>query len=707
MPETDVLPPIEKSGLLAGLTKVAQINSGGPARIQQYIQSGDGSDKFYAVDTRGVVWVVENGQVSSTPFFDARTIPNFTIISQENGLRSIAFHPDCFNPGTAGYGKFYAVYTVSASSDDGNTKLFTMPLTPAGPTVLYKDVLAEFTISDPSNPTSVDMSSGRELFRIEEVSTTHNLGQILFNPNAKPGDADYGKMYVGVGEGGPVRNLNDPLDTAQTPGQIQGKVLRIDPLAQQNGDAYGVPSDNPFVDKAGYLPEIYALGFRNPQSISIDKTGLMFLGDIGDTLIEEINVVLAGGNYGWRQREGTFVHNKDNPLPLPPNDGDFGYQYPISQYDHQEIADNNPFGITRAAVSGGFVYRGTAVPELYGQYVFTDFPTGRIFHIPVEQVLQVIADGKIEASEYIQPQELTLYLNGSVVTMQQIAGNTNGRPDTRFGFGADGEVYLTSKTTGDIYKFTLSGSTVTGTDSAETLNGKALSDIIYGKDGSDLIRAQAGNDLAFGDGGNDSMYGALGNDTLNGGDGDDVLYGGVGNDKLFGDAGTDELFGGDGDDILFGGSGADTLNGGNGNDQLFGGDSADKLVGGNGNDFLSGDDGNDVLNGGAGNDRLFGGAGNDKLFAGIGNDTLDGGAGKDTLVGNAGADRFILAFAEANGDRVNDFNAADGDRIEVRVAAGTTVALQSPGVFVMSDGVSSVTFTAIGATLADIDTIFV
>lgn len=187
---------------------------------------------------------------------------------------------------------------------------------------------------------------------------------------------------------------------------------------------------------------------------------------------------------------------------------------------------------------------------------------------------------------------------------------------------------------------------------------------VNGTDGADWLPGTSGRDIIDGGAGNDVVFGRGDSDIINGGLGDDIIGGGNGNDTLRGDAGNDTIFGGAGNDSIEGGAGNDIAWGGAGNDELNGLTGADILGGGAGLDFLFGGEGDDVLYGGAGNDRLFGGAGND---------SLDGGLGDDILSGGRGADTFIFGRNEGK-DVVRDFDAAEGDRIDLEGQAYTVSA---------------------------------
>lgn len=217
---------------------------------------------------------------------------------------------------------------------------------------------------------------------------------------------------------------------------------------------------------------------------------------------------------------------------------------------------------------------------------------------------------------------------------------------------------------------------------------------VHGTDGADWLPGTSGRDIIDGGAGNDVVFGRGDSDIINGGLGDDIIGGGNGNDTLRGDAGNDTIFGGAGNNSIEGGAGNDIAWGGAGNDELNGLAGADILGGGAGLDFLFGGDGDDVLYGGAGNDQLFGEAGNDRLFGGAGNDRLDGGLGDDILSGGAGADTFIFGRNEGK-DVVRDFDAAEGDRIDLKGQAYTVSANSEGFATLEMSGGGSVTLDGI------------
>jgi glucose/arabinose dehydrogenase len=260
------------------------------------------------------------------------------------------------------------------------------------------------------------VSSRVELMRIDQPQMNHNGGMMQFGPD--------GLLYIGLGDGGGAndndKNGHNPeLGNAQDMSLVLGKFLRIDVNGtnSKNGK-YGIPSDNPFM--TGDTPkEIYAVGFRNPWRFAFDGKDLV-VADVGQRMLEEIDIVEKGKNYGWRIKEGTLAFNPadGNVTEYKEHSGSSPkFADPVAQYDHDE-------GIS---ITGGFVYRGKAIPELVGKYVFADYstnfsmPKGRLFYAD-------LASGEIR--EFIlapDDKPLGLFVKG-------------------FGYDADGELYVMAST---------------------------------------------------------------------------------------------------------------------------------------------------------------------------------------------------------------------------------------------------------------------
>ncbi len=402
-----------------------------PARLNALSASPDG--RTFAVDQRGPVYtVLPQGGVSQ--YLDVRNFGlNFKNDNGEQGFSGVAFHPNfAGNPALPGYGKVYASF--SANRDTTGQPFFAT----SNPGRDHDEVVYEFTTATPSAPTFTPSAAPRQVLRLAQPAGNHNGGGIGFNPNAVAGTPDYGALYYSSGDGG---GGGDPFGQGQNAATPFSSILRIDPLGSNGatGD-HGIIAANAFASDGNpnTLAENYAIGFRNPQRFSWDPggTGKLFVGDVGQGSIEEVDSVVNGGNYGWSVREGSYTYVNGNTVAVPANPNDPRYINPVAEYDHSE-------GI---AVSGGVVYRGTAVPELDGQYIFGDLANGRVFYID--------ADGAVAVTDPAQGQsgirELLFSLDGSStpMTLQQIVAN--GRVDLRFGLGADGTVYVLDKTDGVI-----------------------------------------------------------------------------------------------------------------------------------------------------------------------------------------------------------------------------------------------------------------
>jgi glucose/arabinose dehydrogenase len=408
------------------------------ARINNLIHAGDGSGRLFVSEMNGRLYVIKDEKVLPEPFLDMTVARRGAFMAGEEfeqGFTGFAFHPDFAKPGRPGFGK---LYTASTEVPGSGKPDFPSPYPTAH--VEHHNVLAEWSI-DPGDPNQVDPASRREVLRIAHPRRDHVMSQLGFAPHAKPGDPDYGMLYIGVGDGGNTTFQYKKVDAwhvAQNRLSPHGKILRINPLAA--GDRkYSIPSDNPFVRDASYLKEIWALGLRNPQRFSWDPGGdhLMLIADIGQAQVEEINIGRPGANYGWGEREGTFVVDPDDENHLsPPPAGDerFGYTYPAVQYRHD---------LSRA-VTGGFVYRGKALPALYGKYLFGDIVSGRIFFVDVS----TLVSGRPSPFG-----EIKLRYLGRERSMLEIVGED--RADLRFGIDDRGAIYLLTKRDGMVRKLSI------------------------------------------------------------------------------------------------------------------------------------------------------------------------------------------------------------------------------------------------------------
>src|SRR5262249_13020330 len=302
------------------------------ARINYLGEVPDGSGRMFVPDINGPLYLVTRGtpsvyldvaKIFAPDFFSGRGLGQ--------GFAFVAFHP-----GFARNGKFYTVHT-----ETGDALVKKRPDLPSQAKTLYHGIITEWTADDPK--ASTFHGTRRELLRLGFGGQIHGIQQVEFDPNARPGDADYGLLYVAVGEAG-LGQANGNND-AQDPSKPHGKVLRIDPAGHNSSTGkYGIPASNPFVGRTDVLAEIYALGMRDPHRISWDTGGShrMFLGHIGEHQVESIYDVHAGDNFGWSEREGSWVFNKADRChlyTLPANDAQLGYTYPVAAYAHHPPAD--------------------------------------------------------------------------------------------------------------------------------------------------------------------------------------------------------------------------------------------------------------------------------------------------------------------------------------------------------------------------------
>ena len=289
-----------------------------------------GDARLFVVEQAGRIRIVSGGALLATPFFD---ITGPVLDGGERGLLGLAFHPQY-----AANGRFFVFYTRS----DGDLQI------------------SEFRRSA-GDPNLADGGSERELLRIEHSSNTnHNGGMLAFGPD--------GKLFIATGDGG---GGGDPLGSGQDIGSRLGKILRIDVDPANPADPYAVPPDNPFVGVAGD-DLAWSYGLRNPWRFSFDRSaGDLWIGDVGQTMWEEVNRATAGSgrgrgvNFGWNLMEGLHCYNAATCNQA-------GLTTPLAEYQH---------GSGDCSVTGGYVYRGAASPTLTGLYLFGDYCSGRIWSV--------------------------------------------------------------------------------------------------------------------------------------------------------------------------------------------------------------------------------------------------------------------------------------------------------------------------------------
>ncbi|QDT61139.1 Soluble aldose sugar dehydrogenase YliI precursor [Stieleria bergensis] len=306
-------------------------------RLMELTYANDGTNRLFAAAQSGEIWTFENKAdvTESHLFLDLQEkVQNFSSRgANEEGLLGLAMHPEYKKNG-----KFYVYYTDAQKT---------------------RSILSEFTVSD-DDSNAADPSSERVIMTIDQPYKNHNGGVIEFGPD--------GYLYIGLGDGG-LRN--DPAGNGQNLSTLLGSVLRIDVDSPTAALPYGIPADNPFVGQDNARPEIYAYGIRNPWRMAFDKkTGKLWLGDVGQELWEEVNLITKGGNFGWSTREGTnsFSNGTAPEGVSDPID-------PVWQYDHR---------IGRS-ITGGRVYRSSRIPELNGAYLYADYVSGVVWALKVDE----------------------------------------------------------------------------------------------------------------------------------------------------------------------------------------------------------------------------------------------------------------------------------------------------------------------------------
>jgi hypothetical protein len=410
---------------------------------------GSTKKKLVLVDRQGDAFLVEQEQsispklakelfftLSKAPFDNngnciGKRLEESARLGYDTQLLSIAFHPDFSTKSRAGYQKFYTARWLPVNCLRLKTKPF---VSPSG-TIDNYTLIEEWEVNADTRTTNY--ASRREVMVLAHEGLGRAIGHIAFNPTAKPQGNDYGNLYISVADGGfdhglGKSGLDDQAQNLNTPFK---KILRINPIAQAD-KPYGIPADNPFIQKRQALPEIWAYGLRNPVQFSWDRGGkhAMFIADIGEHNIEEINLGQPGANYGWSEREGRFVFDHEHVVTrlqaLPKGDAKLNYSYPVVSYDHDE----------GMAVTGGYVYRGDNIPALEGQYIFGDLPLGRIFYADAENMT---------ANKSTLPYELNFYSQGKkAALLSLISGQT--RVELRFGQDEAGELYLFNSQDGKV-----------------------------------------------------------------------------------------------------------------------------------------------------------------------------------------------------------------------------------------------------------------
>ncbi len=327
--------------------------------------AGDGTNRVFIASQLGKIYVMPNDQnvTEAKVFLDLTDRVVYKKHENEEGLLGMAFHPNYETNG-----QLIVYYTTKSAR--------------------HTSVVSRFRVSDDPNQATRD--SEEEILRIKQPFWNHNGGTVIFGPD--------GYLYVALGDGG---KANDPQNNGQNLQSLLGSILRIDVDRKDENRNYGIPADNPFVgyeDRA--LPEIWAYGLRNVWRMAFDRdTNLLWAGDVGQNIWEEINIIHRGGNYGWNLREAR--HN------FSPNATGLRADLiePIFEY-HHDIGKS---------ITGGFVYRGSSIPALQGKYLYADYVSGKVWALSYDdqqgQVVgnHLLAEGQMPIMSFGEDEEREAY----------------------------------------------------------------------------------------------------------------------------------------------------------------------------------------------------------------------------------------------------------------------------------------------------------
>jgi hypothetical protein len=479
------------------------------ARVNSFREEPGGSGRVFVHDLNGPLYILDKKSKALTTYLNFNGRDGKPGIFRKlawdvgfaNGLVTFQFDPEYLSNG-----RFYTVHiedpvvTAPAVPDNTNVPAFnvtgytvTAPIATPGP-ITREGVLIEWTDTNRSNATFE--GTARELLRLQLNARIHPLGDVVFNPAARRGDAEWRVMYIGSGDGGSGESPRpDTRGNPQRLDTLVGKILRIVPsltdhqstsTISDNG-RYRIPNDNPFVAMRGARKEIWAVGFRNPHRLhwAIDaanpRNNRLIANSIGMRTWETINIVQRGANYGYSLREGNEAMKFDNlteprpaidRIPVRINATDTVDEvtptYPVLQYPHKPGGGD--------AIGSGYLYRGKNIPELRGKYVFTDISTGRLWYVDYQEMLKA-DDGNPDTFAPMHEIQLRwddpndtpdagkkVYESMYPITMSayhsrggkdpDLPGRAtvsgNGRADAHFAVDADGELYIFSKTDGMI-----------------------------------------------------------------------------------------------------------------------------------------------------------------------------------------------------------------------------------------------------------------
>jgi mono/diheme cytochrome c family protein len=466
------------------------------ARVN-FLRDEPGGRRFFVNDLNGPLYILDKKTKKFTVYLDFNgaggrpgLFPKFTYqLNFATGLTNFLFDPDYAHNGV-----FYTLHTEDPAVDapampkggvvpgldlTGYTTTPAMPTPTVNGRIEREVVLIEWTDRDPSNDTFE--GTARELLRLQHPTPIHPLGEMTFNPAARPGDPDWRVMYLGAGDAGSGEQRDSRRLNPQRLDTYVGKILRIIPdlrehtatsTVSENG-RYRIPNDNPFVTVDGARQEIWAYGLRNPHRLVWDvdparpRTPTLLAFDIGLSSWETVQVIHKGANYGYPLREGTQSMSSTNGMgPLPERDmipvqisdtvarGEVKPTYPVIEYAHSRDGGGD-------AIANGFVYRGKLVPRLRGKLVFGDITTGRIWYANRADVLKADDDDPATVAPISEMETGLRRLTEETYRKRGGAGEAlpgfgaiagRGRVDLRFAEDNDGELYVLTKSDGMIRK---------------------------------------------------------------------------------------------------------------------------------------------------------------------------------------------------------------------------------------------------------------
>jgi hypothetical protein len=457
-------------------------------------EPGGGRNRLFVNDLNGPLYILDKTTRKATTYLDFDGLSGksgiFHRLSIDGGLASgfISFE---FDPDYAHNGKFYTIHLEDPSIEASNLpdnrsfpglKTAGYTATPAIRTfgkMEREAVLIEWTDTNTSDTTF--QGTAREIMRLEYSGRIHPMGDLVFNPTARPGDPDWRVMYVSTGDGGNGEQTSEVRNNPQRLDQLVGKILRIVPdLSAHKADStvsengrYQIPNDNPFASVAGARKEIWAYGLRNPHRLTWDadpsdrRNNHLISLVVGLRSWETVDLIHKGANYGYSRREGPQQLLDDNTIRAVPADdtipvridaartnGSVHPNYPVLAYGHTSAG-----GVD--AIANGFVYRGKLIPALRGKFLFGDITGGRLWWADMKEMIAA-DDG--DPKTMAEMHEVKIAWNGAsyprMAPINEVAYHERGgkaehlpgagrvqggRSDIRLGMDAAGELYIMSK----------------------------------------------------------------------------------------------------------------------------------------------------------------------------------------------------------------------------------------------------------------------